>query len=101
MIHVQLISRRGENLQTLIRSAIGQGRIKSLETAKVKGGVRITHKKHPGNISLTRTKGPLLATISCTNPAKEWQLLETFVGRLAYHFAANIAAINIQFEAGR
>ncbi len=99
MIHTQLVSRNGENLQSLIRSAISEGRIKSFETAKVVGGVRITHKKHPGAINLYKSKGPLSATISCTNPNKEWQLLEAFVGRLAYHFSSEIAAINIQFIA--
>ena len=96
MIHTQLISRNGENLQSMIRSAIAEGQIKSFETAKVKGGVRLTHKKHPGTINLAKTKGPLVATISCTNPDKEWQLLEAFVGRLAYHFPKEIASINIQ-----
>ena len=28
--------------------------------------------------------------------SKEWQLLEAFVGRLAYHFKNDIASINIQ-----
>lgn len=98
MIHAQLISRNGENLQTLIRSAIADGHIKSFETAKVAGGVRITHKKHPGAINLTKiAKGPLLATITCTNPGREWQLLEALVGRLAYHFPTEVSAVNIQF----
>lgn len=97
MIHAQLISRNGENLQTLIRSAIADGQIKSFQTAKVVGGLRITHKKHPGAINLSKTKGIVLATLSCTNPAREWQLLEAFVGRLAYHFPDQVAAINIQF----
>jgi len=97
MIHAQLISRNGENLQSLIRSAITNGQIKSFQIAKVAGGLRITHKKHPGTINLSKSSGPLLAAISCTNPGREWQLLEAFVGRLAYHFAEELAAINIQF----
>jgi hypothetical protein len=97
MIHTQLISRNGENLQKLIREAIANGKIKSLQVAKVVGGLRITHKKFPGAINLKKTNGPLLASISCTNPTKEWQLLETFVGRLAYHFPKELSAINIQF----
>ena len=100
MIHTQLISRNGENLQTLIRSAIANGQIKSFQVNKVVGGLRIMHKKHPGAINLSKSKGPLLATISCTNPTKEWQLLEAFVGRLAYHFTDQVAAINIQFASG-
>lgn len=97
MIYTQLISRNDENLQALIRSAIANGQIKSFQTAKVVGGLRITHKKHPGTINISKSKGPLLATISCTNPTREWQLLEAFVGRLAYHFSKQLAAINIQF----
>jgi hypothetical protein len=97
MIHAQLISRNGENLQTLIRSAIANGQIQSSETAKVAGGVCIRQKKHPGAINLTKTEGPLLATITCTNPSREWQLSEAFVGRLAYHFPTEISAVNIQF----
>lgn len=99
MIHVQLISRAGANLQTLIRNAIAEGQIKAFETTKVVGGLRISHKKHPGFINIEKSKGPLIATITCTNPEKEWQLLETFVGRVAYHFSSEVAAINVQFEA--
>ena len=98
MIHTQLISRNSENLQTLIRQAITEGKIKSFQIAKVAGGLKITHKKHKGSIKFANTKGLLLATISCKNPTKEWQLLEAFIGRLAYHFSDELAAINIQFE---
>lgn len=101
MIHVQLLSRNGANLQSLIRSAIANGQIKSFETAKVVGGLRLAHKKHPGFINIEKTKGPLLVTISCTNPDKEWQLLEAFVGRIAYHFSNEVAAINVQLEGER
>ena len=98
MIHIQLVSRDGQNLQTLIRTAISEGHIKSFETVKVKGGVTITHKKFIGKITLQPTKGPLVATLLCKNRQKEWQLLETFVGRLVYHFRNQIAGINIQPE---
>lgn len=97
MIHVQIIGHGGVNLQSLIRTAIVEGQIKSFETAKVKGGLKITHKKHLGSISMTRTSGPLIAVVKCNNKGREWQLLETFVGRLTYHFQSKIAAINIQF----
>lgn len=98
MIHLQIISRTGRqnNLQVLIRKAISEGRIRSFATSQVKGGVKITHKKHPGTIKLKPSDGLLLATIICKNRSKEFQLLETFVGRLAYHFAAEISAVNIQ-----
>ena len=98
MIHLQIVRRADANLQAMIRAAIASGKIKSFETAQVKGGLKITHKKHLGGISLTRKKGLLIATLACNNRAREWQLLEAFVGRLAYHFSNEIAAINIQFD---
>ena len=99
MIHAQLVSRHGESLQALIRSAIANGRIRSLQVSRVAGGLKITHKKHPGTITLQKTRGPLVAAISCTNPRSEWRLLETFVGRLAYHFPNETSSINIQLVA--
>ncbi|HYX72868.1 MAG TPA: hypothetical protein VE732_08855 [Nitrososphaera sp.] len=98
MIHLQIVSRDGQNLQSLIRSAINEGSIKSFAIARVKGGLVIKHKKHLGEIALENTSGPLLATLKCKNRAKEWQLLEAFVGRLAYHFKNEVSAVNIQFE---
>jgi hypothetical protein len=98
MIRIQLVSREQENLQSLIRTAISEGRIKSFQISKVVGGLKITHKKHPGTIRISTTHGVVAAAISCTNPTKEWQLLEAFVGRVAYHFRSEAFAINIQFE---
>ena len=98
MVHVQVISRGDTNLQTAIRSAITEGAIKSFEISQVKGGLKIRHKKHLGEVRFVNTKGPLLATLVCKNRSKEWQLLEAFVGRLVYHFKNEIAAINIQPE---
>lgn len=98
MIHLQIVSRGSENIQSLIRSAINEGHIKSFEIAQVKGGLVIKHKKHLGEIAIKQTSGPLLATLKCKNRAKEWQLLEAFVGRLAYHFKNQISALNLQFE---
>ena len=98
MIHLQVINRGGENLQSLIRSAINEGQIKSFAIVRVKGGLVIKHKKHLGEVALEQTLGPMLATLKCKNRAKEWQLLEAFVGRLAYHFKNEVASVNIQFE---
>jgi len=98
VVHLQVIGRDGVNLQAIIRKAIASGSIKSFEVAQVKGGFKIRHKKHMGEIRFTRTTGPLLAQIVCKNRSKEWQILEAFVGRLAYHFKNDIAAINIQLE---
>ena len=98
MIQLQLISRGDVNLEMAIRNAISTGKIKSFETAQVVGGLKITHKKHPGLIRIEKSKRIELAMVSCTNPSKEWQLLEAFVGRIAYHFHKEVAAINIQFD---
>ena len=98
MIHIQIVSRSGENLQSLIRGAIAAGKIKSLAVSSVKGGVRLHHQKFQGELKLTRTSGPLLVTLICKNRSREFQLLETFIGRLTYHFKNEIAAINIQLE---
>jgi sulfite reductase beta subunit-like hemoprotein len=98
MIHLQIVDRGNSNFQRLIRTAIASGKITSFETAKVKGGLKITHKKYLGAIHITPAKGLLLADVTCKNAKKEWQLLEAFVGRLAYHFTYQIAAINMQFD---
>lgn len=98
MVHLQVLSRDGVKLQAAIKKAIGDGAIKSFEVVQVKGGFKIKHKKHIGEIRFTKTSGPLLVSLVCKNRSKEWQLLEAFVGRLAYHFKNDIAAINIQLE---
>jgi hypothetical protein len=96
MITIQAITRGGQNLQARLRLAIREGHIKSFEVSQVKGGLRIRHKKHLGNVALEHRNGLTFATLSCKNKEREWQLLEAFVGRLVYHFKADIAAINIQ-----
>jgi hypothetical protein len=98
MIHLQIVRRENDNVQSLIRAAIASGKIKSFKTAQVHGGLKIKHKTYLGVISIKGTKGPLLATVRCHDRSKEWQLLEAFVGRLAYHFSNEIAGINIQFQ---
>ncbi len=75
---------------------LSDGRIRSFATSQVKGGLKITHKKHPGTIKLTPSDGLLLATIMCKNLSKEFQLLETFVGRLAYHFAKEVGIKDVK-----
>jgi hypothetical protein len=99
MVHVQVVSRDASNLQAAIKKAINDGAIKSFAVTQVKGGLRIKHKKHIGEIRFTKTPGPLLAHLVCKNRSKEWQLLEAFVGRLTYHFKNQIASISIQLEA--
>ena len=99
MIHLQIVNRGGNHLQKSLRAAIASRKITSFKTARVKGGLKITHKKYLGAIDITPAKGLLLADVSCKNPTKERQLLEAFIGRLAYHFANEIASINMQFDA--
>lgn len=98
MINIQAVSRDGENLQSLLRTAIKEGHIKSFKVVQVKGGLRIKHKKHQGVICLEHRNGVFLATLSCKNKDKEWQLLEAFIGRLVYHFKSEMAAINLQLK---
>ncbi len=98
MIHVQIIGKDGAKLQSLVRSAIEKGSIKSFGIKQVRGGFIIEHAKHNGTVEFNQNRHILLSTIKCKNNSKEWQLLETFVGRLTYHFREKIASINIQFE---
>ncbi len=98
MVHVQIVGRHGPTLQTELRSAIAEGRIRSFEVTQVRGGVRLQHKRYPGELRLEQTPGPLLVTVRCRPPSKEWQLLSAFIGRLADHFKDEISSINIQLE---
>lgn len=98
MVHLQLISREGDDLRAVIRSAIEEGHIKSFEIARIRGGLRIRHRKFQGEIRLDPTAGPLLVSVRCRDRTKEWQLLSAFIGRLADHFKDEIIAINMQFE---
>jgi hypothetical protein len=98
MIHMQVIGKEGSKLQPLIRTAIQEKKIKAFHVVQVKGGLKIQHAKHPGAIKFAQKKNILFATLTCNNKSKEWQILESFIGRLAYHFKDSIAAINIQFE---
>ena len=98
MIQVQVICKEKENLKSLIRTGIQEGTIKAFQIKQVQGGLQIQHKKFLGSISINQIENVLVAILKCKNKTKEWQLLESFIGRLAYHFQENIASINIQFE---
>jgi hypothetical protein len=98
MIHMQIIGRDGSRLKPLIRTAIQEGKIKSFQIAQIKGGLKVQHAKHPGSIKFTQKKNVLFATLVCNNKNREWQILESFIGRLTYHFKDSITAVNIQFE---
>lgn len=79
----------------MLRSAIAEEHIKSFEVARVKGGLRVKHKRYQGRVELVQIKGILVATLVCRDPADDWQLFQAFVGRLIYHFRDSIAAINV------
>lgn len=98
MIQVQVICKERENMKSLIRTAIQDGTIKAFQIKKVQGGLQIQHKKFLGGISIKQIENVFIAIIRCKNKAKEWQILESFVGRLAYHYQEQIASLNIQFE---
>jgi hypothetical protein len=98
MIQLQVIGKDGKRLKTLIRTAIQDGQIKSFQITRVKGGLRIQHAKFSGRIDFSQKKNVLFATIYCNINGLESRLLETFIGRLTYHFQDDILAINIQFE---
>lgn len=99
MYHLQIISRDTADVQAEVREAIETERIKSFEIDRIRGGLRIRHKKFKGDVQFTRTSGPLLVTVRSPNADSEWQLLTAFIGRLVYHFADAINGINIQIAA--
>jgi len=98
MIHMQVIAKDNSNLHSLVRAAIHEGKIKSFEIVRVRGGLKIQHRKFLGSVSLAKKPGLLLATLRCHAKRREWQLLDAFIGRMTYHFREKIAAINIQFD---
>jgi hypothetical protein len=98
MIQLQIVGKERAKLQPLIRSAIQSGKIKAFSVAKVRGGLKILHAKHPGSIKFAQKGNVLFATVRCKNREKEWQLLQSLIGRLTYHFRDNLTAINIQLE---
>jgi len=100
MVHLQIVGRTTSNLTTEIRTAIAEERIRSFEVTQVRGGVRLRHKRHPGEIRLQQSEGegPLLVTVRCRPTNQEWQLLSAFIGRLTDHFTDQISSINIQLE---
>jgi hypothetical protein len=100
MVHLQIIARGDQDVVQELRDAIAQERIRSFEVTRVRGGVRLGHKAHPGELRLSRTEGggPLLVTVRSRPESKEWQLLSAFIGRLADHFKDQISSINIQLE---
>ena len=98
MIQVQVICKEKEDLKSLIRTGIQGGTIKAFQIKKIQGGLQIQHRKFLGSVSIKQIENVLVAILKCRNKTKEWQLLETFIGRLAYHFQERIASINIQFD---
>lgn len=86
MIQLQIIGRDGAKLKPLIRTSIQDGKIKAFHITAVKGGLKIHHNKYVGSVAISQKKNILFATLRCKNKQREWQLLESFIGRLTYHF---------------
>lgn len=101
MYHLQIITREtGDHtdVQAAVLAAIREGRMVSFEIDRVRGGVRLRHRKFRGDVRFLKTAGPLMITVRSPEPAGEWQLLDAFIGRIVYHFADSIRAINIQLD---
>ena len=96
MIHIQVVPQADEDLKGMLRAAITEGRIKSFEIARVRGGLRVIHKRYNGRVDLDQKNGILTAKLSCHNRDDEWQLVQAFVGRLIYHFRDHIVTLDIQ-----
>ena len=101
MYHLQIITREtGDHadVQAAVLAAIREGRMVSFEIDRVRGGVRLKHRKFKGDVRFLKTAGPLMITVRSPDPAGEWQLLDAFIGRIVYHFADSIRGINIQLD---
>ena len=101
MYHLQIITREAgdhADVQAAVLAAIREGRMVSFEIDRVRGGVRLRHRKFKGDVRFLKTAGPLMITVRSPDPAGEWQLLDAFIGRIVYHFADSIRAINIQLD---
>ncbi|HSA54146.1 MAG TPA: hypothetical protein VLE53_00515 [Gemmatimonadaceae bacterium] len=101
MYHLQIITREtGDHadVQAAVLAAIREGRMVSFEIDRVRGGVRLRHRKFKGDVRFLKTEGPLMITVRSPDPAGEWQLLDAFIGRIVYHFADSIRGINIPLD---
>ncbi len=99
MIRVQVIARdSANNIYADFRKAIEEKKLQSFQKAKVKGGLKIKHKKMPGWINLERQPGMIIAEVKCNAADMEWKILQAFIGRITDHFHDDLACINIQFE---
>ena len=98
MVHLQIISRGDADIQAEIRSAIEEERMKTFEIVRLRGGLRLRHKRFRGEVHFIKSEGPLLITVRSSKGADEWQLLSALIGRLADRFRDQISSINISFE---
>lgn len=101
MYHLQIITREAgdhADVQAAVLAAIREGRMVSFEIDRIRGGVRLKHRKFKGDVRFLKTAGPLMITVRSPDPAGEWQLLDAFIGRIVYHFAGSIRGINIQLD---
>jgi hypothetical protein len=99
MVHLQIISRNDADVQGVLRAAIEEGSMKTFEIARIRGGLRLRHKRFRGEVRFARSDGPLLVTVRSPKSVDEWQLLTALIGRLADRFRDQISSISLHFEA--
>jgi hypothetical protein len=98
MVHLQIISRNAADVQAALRSAIEEQRMTTFEIERIRGGLRLRHKRFRGEVRFHPTDGPLLVTVRSPKSNNEWQLLSAFIGRLADRFRDQVSSVSIQFQ---
>jgi hypothetical protein len=95
MIRVQITERPGADLFATLRRAMRGGTLRTFSLER--RGSRVVHQRYPGWMNWSHTQGAI--TCEILSPRKregEWQLLSSFVGRLADKFADRVESIHIQ-----
>lgn len=100
MVHLQIISRDGSDVQAELRAAIQEQRMTTFEIEGIRGGMRLRHKRFKGEVHFlpTRAGAPALLSVRSKLANEEWQLLSALIGRLADRFRSQIVSINMQLE---
>lgn len=96
MLIVQVVPRAGIDAYQILRSKV----IHSARTWswKNKAKTRLQHvQQRAGYIEVRRTGSVLVAQVVPVEEADQFFLAEKFIGRLIAWFAADLAAINLQF----
>ena len=97
MIRVQILERPGTDLYATLKRAMRSGTLRTFSLAK--RGSRVVHQRYPGWMNWSHAQGAI--TCEILSPRKregEWQLLSSFVGRLADKFADRVESIHIQLS---